>query len=71
MSGVEIEQAIRRLPQSEARALLQRVEDLRLPVQKLGSISDEIIAKWQVKDGFAAGLTTNEYIWMVRDGDRD
>lgn len=70
MSDIEIEEAIRRLPQSEARALLQRLEDLRLPVQKVAPISDEMITKWQVKDGFAAGLTADEYIRMVRDGDR-
>lgn len=70
MSAVEIEQAIRSLPQSEARALLQRLDDLRLPVQKLAPISDEMISKWQVKSGFAADLTADEYIRMVRDGDR-
>jgi hypothetical protein len=71
MSAVEIEAAIRRMPQTEARDLLQRLEDLRRPVGKFSQISDDVVAKWRVKSGFGAGLTTEEYLRIIRDGDRD
>jgi hypothetical protein len=71
MSPREIENAIRQLPISEARELLQRLEDLRLPVQGSFQPSEEVIAKWQVKHGFSMGLTTEQYLNLVRDGGRD
>jgi hypothetical protein len=71
MSALELEQAIRQLPEAEARALLQRLQDLRQPVQNPSPVSEEAIAKWRVKSGFAVGLTTDEYLRIVRDGDCD
>jgi hypothetical protein len=71
MSAVELEQAIRQLPATEARALLQRLEDLRQPIKNGSPLSDATIAKWQVKSGFASGLTTEEYLRTIRDGDCD
>ena len=69
MSASELEQAIRRLPRSEVAMLLQRLDDLRMPSEK--GKSDEVIAKWQVKGGFPLGMSADEYLRLIRDGDRD
>ena len=71
MSAMELEQAIRSLPRSEAAALLQRVEDLRAAAAIPTKLSDEVIAKWQVTGGIAGIKTSDEYLQLIRDGDRD
>jgi hypothetical protein len=71
MSALEIEQAIRNLPRAEASDLLRRLDDLRHPTQQRSTLSDAVIAKWQVQSGFGVGLSSDEYIRLIRDGDRD
>jgi hypothetical protein len=71
MSLLEIENAIRQLPPEDARVLLQRVSDLHHAVDQKQPLTSEMIDRWRVRSGFAAGMTTDEYLKLVRGGDRD
>ena len=72
MSAIEIETAIRNLPAEEAKALLDRLERLCLPAGKPGALTDEVIAKWRDRFRFPDGVsTTDEYLKLIRGGDRD
>lgn len=66
MSLLEIENAIRQLPPEDAKALLERVSDLHHPADQKQPLTSEIIEKWRVRSGLAAGMTTDEYLKLVR-----
>jgi hypothetical protein len=70
MTASEIEDAIRKLPAGEARKLLDRLKDLDKPNSSSTTkpITDELVEKWRVKSGFPAGLTTDQYLQIVRNG---
>ena len=73
MSANEIENAIRQLPHAEAAALFDRLKDIvaTKPDRKEG-LTDEVIAKWRGQFSFPPGVTsTDEYLRMIRGGDRD
>jgi hypothetical protein len=71
VSAIEIENAVRQLPPQEARELLTRLRTVIEPAGPGEGLTDEVIEKWQVRSGFPAGLTTAEYLKLIRDGDRD
>jgi hypothetical protein len=70
MSAIEIENALRQLPAEQANDLLCRLKDSKAP-DRPKELTDEAIEKWRVRSGFAAGMTTEEYMRIIRGGDRD
>ena len=69
MSLSEIENAIRELPPEEARALLERVKDLSKAKGSGTDLRRGAMEKWRVRGGFAAGMRSDDYLRLVRDGD--
>jgi hypothetical protein len=70
VSAEEIEQAIRKLPPEEAKELLNRVQDLLSPPKRTPRpLTDEVIEKWKVRSDPFAGMTTDQYLRLIRDGD--
>jgi hypothetical protein len=68
VSVLEIENAIRQLPREEAEALIARLKHSQAPNSTNKPLTDEAIDEWRVRSGFAAGLTTDEYLKIIRGG---
>ena len=71
MSAAEIQEAIRKLPPHQAKELLKRIEDQSNAPEAALPLTDAAIEKWRkrARSGFAAGMTTDQYLRLIRDGD--
>jgi hypothetical protein len=53
----------------EAKILLLRIQDLLTPNPPRQPLTDEVFDKYKVRSGPFFGMTTDEYLRIVRDGD--
>lgn len=66
---IEIENAIRQLPATEARAVAQWLQEyLTHAARPRAPIAADTVAKWRGRGQLPAGRTADEYLHLTRDG---